>query len=306
MKFQMNFTTSYDDVIRFGSAEELQQFYTEHGCTGLEVMPLGYSTKDAPDVYLSAEECPLIRPEMVTGVHCCCSGDWIASDRQKLIEGYRRDLDYATRMGAEYVVFHVVQVDDEEGITYKLKHTDREVIEEAADFINELLDGQKYDFWFLMENLWWPGLTFLHPEDTQILLDRVHYEKKGFMLDTGHFLHTNLDLETQEEGVTYIQKMLDAHRNMISYIKGIHLQQSLTGDYVKKWLQSAHELPEDPMERFCKVYEHIFQIDQHEPFTAEGVENLVRRIDPLYVTYEYITRSREELSAYLRTGRLRL
>ena len=29
MKFQMNFTTSYDDVIRFGSAEELQQFYTE-------------------------------------------------------------------------------------------------------------------------------------------------------------------------------------------------------------------------------------------------------------------------------------
>ena len=56
MKFQMNFTTSYDDVIRFGSAEELQQFYTEHGCTGLEVMPLGYSTKDAPDVYLSAED----------------------------------------------------------------------------------------------------------------------------------------------------------------------------------------------------------------------------------------------------------
>ena len=52
MKFQMNFTTSYDDVIRFGSAEELQQFYTEHGCTGLEVMPLGYSTKDAPDVFI--------------------------------------------------------------------------------------------------------------------------------------------------------------------------------------------------------------------------------------------------------------
>lgn len=192
------------------------------------------------------EECPLIRPEMVTGVHCCCSGDWIASDRQKLIEGYRRDLDYATRMGAEYVVFHVVQVDDEEGITYKLKHTDREVIEEAADFINELLDGQKYDFWFLMENLWWPGLTFLHPEDTQILLDRVHYEKKGFMLDTGHFLHTNLDLETQEEGVTYIQKMLDAHRNMISYIKGIHLQQSLTGAYVKKWLQPLMNFPKIP------------------------------------------------------------
>ena len=149
-------------------------------------------------------------------------------------------------------------------------------------------------------------LIFLHPEDTQALLDRVHYEKKGFMLDTGHFLHTNLDLKTQEEGVTYLHEMLDAHESMISYIKGLHLQQSLTGEYVKQWLQSPREFPEDPMERFCKVYEHIFQIDRHEPFTAKGVEELVRRIDPLYVTYEYITRSREELSAYLQAGRLRL
>ena len=78
----------------------------------------------------------------------------MASDRQKLIEGYRRDLDYATHMGAEYVVFHVVQVGDEEGMTYEHKHMDREVIDAAADFINELLDGQKYEFWFLMENLW--------------------------------------------------------------------------------------------------------------------------------------------------------
>ena len=306
MKFQMNFTTSYDDVIRFTSADDLQHFYMEHGCTGLEVMPLGYSTKEAPDVYLPAEECPLIRPDMVTGIHCCCSGDWMKRNRQELIWHYRKDLNYAVRMGAEYVVFHVVQVDDEEGLTYKAKHTDREVIEEAADFINALLDGQQYPFWFLMENLWWPGLTFLHPEDTQVLLDRVHYEKKGFMLDTGHFLHTNLELKTQEEGVEYLHKMLDAHESMIPYIKGIHLQQSLTGEYVKRWIQSPHEFPEDPMERFCKVYEHIFQIDRHEPFTAKGVEELVRRIDPLYVTYEYITRSREELSVYLQAGRLRL
>ena len=40
MKFQMNFTTSYDDVIRFTSAEDLHRFYTEHGCDGLELMPL--------------------------------------------------------------------------------------------------------------------------------------------------------------------------------------------------------------------------------------------------------------------------
>lgn len=46
MKFQMNFTTSYDDVIRFTSAE-------------------------APGDYDPPEFCPLLKPDMITGVHCC-------------------------------------------------------------------------------------------------------------------------------------------------------------------------------------------------------------------------------------------
>ena len=32
MKYQMNFTTSYDDVTRFCDAEELHDFYKKHGC----------------------------------------------------------------------------------------------------------------------------------------------------------------------------------------------------------------------------------------------------------------------------------
>ena len=307
MRFQMNFTTSYDDVIRFRDATDLRDFYTVHGCDGLEVMPLPYSTAEAPDVYLPPEACPLIKPELVTGVHCWCTGDWTGPNREKTIAHYRSDLDYAVRMGAEYVVFHVLQPGREDGMQLPVRDdcTDREVIDMAADFINELLDGQEYDLWFLMENLWLPGLTFLHPEDTRALIGQVHYKKKGFMLDTGHYLHTNLDLQTQDEAVEYLHEMLDQQEDMIPYIKGIHLQQSLTGDYVKQWLQTPHKLPEDPAERFRAVYEHIFQIDRHEPFTAAGVPALVKRIDPLYVTYEYITRSREELAEYLERGRLR-
>ena len=306
MKFQMNITTSYDDVCRFFSADDLKSFYKSHGCDGLEVMPLdNYDPADLEHP-IPPEECSLIRSSMVRGVHCCCLGDWMDKDREELIRHYRKDLDYAKWMGAEYVVFHVVQVNDEEGFTYVMQHEDREVLTAAASFINELLDGQDYDFWFLMENLWWPGLNFLSPEDTRYLLEQVHYEKKGFMLDTGHFLHTNPDLKTQEEGVDYLNQMLDEHGDLVSYIKGIHLQQSLTGDYVKEWLSTRHELPEDPAERFCKVYEHIFKIDKHEPFTAEGVPAMVQRIQPLYVTYEYITRSREELGKYLDQGKILL
>lgn len=306
MKFQMNFTTSYDDVIRFRDALDLKNFYTEHGCDGLEVMPLPYSTKEAPDVYLPPEACPLIRPELVRGVHCWCTGNWTGPDREKTIAHYRQDLDYAARMGAEYVVFHVVQEGCEDGHVQRTDYTDREVIDTAAAFINELLDGREYPFWFLMENLWLPGLTLLNPEDTRALLSQVHYEKKGLMLDTGHYLHTNLDLKTQEEAVEYLHRMLDRHGELVSYIRGIHLQQSLTGEYVKKWMQNPPEFPEDPAERFRMLYEHIFQVDRHEPFTAAGVKGLVERIRPDYVTYEYITRSREELAEYLEKGRLDL
>ena len=120
------------------------------------------------------------------------------------------------------------------------------------------------------------------------------------MLDTGHYLHTNLDLHDQDAAVACLHQMLDNHKDLIPYIKGIHLQESLTGEYVKQWLADApHKLPEDPAESFRVVYEHIFQLDRHEPFTAAGVKGLVERIDPLYVTYEYITRSREELAEYL-------
>lgn len=80
-----------------------------------------------------------------------------------------------------------------------------------------------------MENLWWPGFTFTSPQMTQKLMDGIHYEKKGIMLDTGHLLHTNLDLRNQREGIAYIQKQLEEHGELCSWIKGIHLNQSLTG-----------------------------------------------------------------------------
>jgi hypothetical protein len=43
----------------------------------------------------------------------------------------------------------------------------------------------------------------------------VHDEKKGLILDTGHLLHTNLDLKNQEEGLRYINRMLDEHKDLL-------------------------------------------------------------------------------------------
>ena len=90
---------------------------------------------------------------------------------------------------------------------------------------------------------------------TYLLLESIHYQKKGLMLDTGHFLHTH-----------------------------------------------PHIQSDDPMEQMNQLFTHIFAIDKHQPFTAPGVRELVERIQPEYVTLEYITESREQLAEYLSQG----
>ena len=290
MKLTMNFSISDDDTRRYTDSSDLRTFYQQFGLCGLEVMPL------MPD------EKHLLEPNMITGVHACCITDWMDLDQEMLLEHYRKDLDYAKAVHAEYVVFHITQVSYAESLTYVMHHSNEEVVDAAAAFINRLLDGTDYDFYFLMENLWWPGLTFEDPVITRRLLDQVHYPKKGLMLDTGHFMSTNTDLQTPDDAVVYLNQMLDAHEDLIPMIKGIHLNQSLSGAYVNDYQKHMLTPAEDPNELATQAFLHIFHIDLHQPFVADGVHELVLWIDPLYVTLEYISRDREEHARLLRQG----
>lgn len=290
MKTLINFTTSSDDLSRYRDTEDLRQFCRQYNCDGLELMPMDTDTEH------------FVPPDLVVGIHANCYSDWMGTDRTSLINHYRKDLDFARNIQAEYVVFHVTQVSFQETLTYQTSHTDTEVVDAAADLINALLDGQDYHFYFLMENLWWPGLNFLNPSITKRLLDQIHYEKKGFMLDTGHYMNTNTKLRTAAEATAYLHAMLDCHEEMIPMIKGLHLCQSLSGSYVENYRKNP-DLPfTDPEKLFRQAFEHIFRIDQHLPFEDPGVAGLLRRIDPLYVTLEYITKNRRQHEEYLQRG----
>ena len=298
MKTMINFSNLRDDADRYNSARDLQGFYRQFGCDGLELMHMEEDTEYAVRV----DAASVIRPDMVTGIHACCLSDWMEQERSFLLEHYRKDLDFAHSIGAEYVVFHVTQVSGAECLDYHMLHTDKEVIDASCDLINELLEGQPYTFYFLMENLWWPGLTFLDPVLTDRLLDGVKYERKGLMLDTGHFMNTNPQLRTSGDAVCYLHRMLDEHRKLIPMIKGVHLHQSLSGEYVREYMKNPLSPVPDQQEFSSQVYEHIFRIDQHRPFTDPGVKGLIERISPEYLTYEYITRNREEHYQYLCEG----
>lgn len=313
MKTMINITDSSADIERYRDGMDAFDLARRFGCNGLELMHLADGKED------------FFLPDSVMGVHLRFFSDWLdlwrgdmealraeydtldqakevfgGLDRSCILKPLKEDLELAKRLGAEYVVFHVSNVRDSEVFTYQFSHTDEEVIDASAELINELLDGRDYRFSFLMENLWWPGLTMTRPEMTRRLLDQIHYPKKGIMLDTGHLMHTNLELQTEEEAIAYILEKVKEHGDLSAYIRGIHLNQSLTGDYVKKLLKKKDAIPQTYQERLGACYEHVFRIDRHLPFTTPEVQRILDEIQPEYLTHELITRDRKEHEAKLR------
>jgi hypothetical protein len=219
--------------------------------------------------------------------------------RQAIIDRYRAQLEFAKSVGAEYVVFHVSDVSLQEAVSYRFLHSDEEVIKASLELINAVLGKRRYPFCFFVENLWWPGFNMTSPDMTRLLLDGIDYENKGIMLDTGHLLHTNTALKTEEEAVGYVHEVLDAHGDLLAYIKGVHLHQSLSGDYVRKLIQEPPKLEGAYYERLAAVYGHVFSIDTHKPFTGRGLRGLIERIKPAYLTREFLTDNRGEHERYL-------
>lgn len=209
------------------------------------------------------------------------------STRQRLLDYYAADLDRAAALGAEYVVYHVSDVSVDEGFTFDWLHTDAEVIDAAAEVINLLLDGRRENFAFLMENQWWPGLTFTDSEMTRRLLDRVEYENKGIMLDFGHLMCCNPRLRTEADGVRYLHAMLDAHRNLSRAVRGVHLHQSLSGEFLQNhtgWL--PENLSDDYYARYSASYGQVMQIDRHEPWHDPQITTVLDRIAPEFLVHE--------------------
>ena len=313
MKITMNFTATTQDLDRYADAADLRQFFQGKEIDGLELMLCG--SRELPQG---------MKNEDVVGIHLRYFPSWLdfwkgnrealqkeygdeetwsmyygGTSREAFLTEWRKELETAHKIGAKYVVFHVAECTLEECLTYHPRHSDMEVCQAACEIINELMDGTPYRFYFLVENLWWSGLNLLDNQVTKALMDGIHYAKKGIMLDTGHLLNTNQELKTQEEGTAYIAQVLDHMGNLTHYIKGIHLNQSLSGEYVKSVIANPPTFTGTYWDKLSKIYPHIYHIDYHEPFTAPGVAPLIRRVCPEFLTLELITTDRGHHEAAL-------
>lgn len=312
MKTLFNLTTSANDLDRFGSRAELIRLM--EGFDGVELMVFDEDLRG------------IVPKERVYGIHMAffpfwydfwrgnqkaltdefgSSGEWEryygGPTRDALLERFRRDLRAAERYHAEYVVFHVSEASIEESFTGRYRKSDESVIDAACELLNTLFDGAPADGpALLLENLWQPGLTFTKPDMTRRLLDGIQYPNKGLLLDTGHLFHTDESIRTQQEGLAYIHRMLDRHGALCEYIRGMHLNQSITGAYCKAVREHPPVLAESYAERSRQMFEHAFKVDLHQPFTCRGVKQLIERVEPEYLTFEFITENLGRHEEYLR------
>ncbi|MCI5595236.1 MAG: TIM barrel protein [Lachnospiraceae bacterium] len=314
----MNFSVYEGMLNRYKDSEDIRHSYESLGLNGLEVILAGEPDQGK------------ILPDMVNGVHLYFHIFWMdwwkgnydrldeefdsrqqwmeyfgGTDREVYLNSLRQDLQYAEKAGAKYVVFHVSEVTLRESFLYRYRYSDEEVIDTSLEVINLLLDEHEYPFDFLVENLWWSGFTLKDVTLTKRILSGMHTKRKGILLDTGHFMNTCSELYTPEDAVAYLTSMIDAHEKagLLPWFKGMHLQMSLGGGYVKwqknMWKRKPLDFEKIPFyDLFGLAYSHACYIDLHKPFLGKGVRELIERIDPSYITFEFQQNSRKEYESF--------
>lgn len=222
-------------------------------------------------------------------------------DKKVIVDKYREEIKIAEKLNAEYAVFHVSNVRTKHCFNYEFTYTDKEVVDATIEIVNEIFRGLNTNITILFENLWWPGLRMTDQELVKYFIENIEYEHKGLMLDTGHLLNTNLDINTEEEGIDYLIETVKNLGDMKEFIKGIHLSKSLSGKYVKNQIEKYKKIEIDSNKANNEIIYHILKIDEHKPFTNNKINNLIEMINPKYLVYEFITTSLEELSNFIKT-----
>ncbi|NJD01630.1 MAG: TIM barrel protein [Ruminiclostridium sp.] len=217
-------------------------------------------------------------------------------NRKAMVSWYKKEIETAVKLNVKYVVFHISHVLPEHCFSYKFTYVDSEVIKAGIELLNEVMDGVTGEFRLLVENLWWPGLTLLDGTLAKELIDGVRYPYKGFMLDISHVMNTNLQLSDEDGAVDYILRVLENLGGLSGLIKGIHLNSSLSGEYVKSQFGNSSIFEEkDFFKRYIDSYKHVLNIDRHVPFESTSIRRVLDFVKPEYLVYEFLTDNIERL-----------
>ena len=224
-----------------------------------------------------------------------------AKTRDEFVSAYREGLRTAQAIGAQYAVFHASNSSFEELFSHSFRQDNEQIINAFVMLINEVLDDFSCDMTLLFENMWYPGLTLLDEPLAQQMLEDIRCQNKGFMLDIGHMMITNPKLWTYEEAVEYITAVLRDRPEMLSNIKGIHLNGALTGDYLQATMrgEGLRDIEGSFGERYANAYHHVTRIDSHTPFADVSIQKVIRLVNPDYLVFELLAKDLPTLEKYI-------
>lgn len=140
--------------------------------------------------------------------------------------------------------------------------------------------GEDGSIALLLKNLWQSGRTFTRLEMTRRLLDGVRNPNRGIMPDTGRLFHTILHIRVQEGGLRYINVHMDVHGELCSAIRGVHLYQSIAGEFCRKTQNSPPDLSESYDQRRALMFRHAFQLTSISRFAAAALTGSLSAIRP--------------------------
>ncbi|WP_294703256.1 TIM barrel protein [uncultured Fusobacterium sp.] len=282
-KYSKKYGIDYFELIKYSDIDN----------SSLKKKIKGYHLRFFPtwlDLYFYSKEELLLRLGEEKNIRSLCGG--ITKD--EMLEYYKKELERVKELEVEYVVLHACNIDIFEGMTYNFRFSDMEILEKVVEFVNEIFDNEKYNFTLLLENLWWPGLKLTSYLEADYLIKNIKYKNTGFMLDTGHMLNTNLELKNSDEGVDYILENLENLKEYKNYIYGVHLNLSLSGEYVKRSIELNKERRLNLKEVLNEIYFHVEKIDYHFPFDNMRIKEVLKELPLKYLVYEFI--ARDEIS----------
>lgn len=307
MKHIVNVVSENNWLSEFKNKSDMNEFIGTCLCDGCEVIRGGEDTTGIFDKnnvigvhlyfypsWVDFWNNNIPRLEYQFGSRCVWENYYRAKNREEFLIPYQEDMDYAEAMNAEYVVFHVNDVSNEEIFTYKWVHTNEEVIRAASEVVNALTKGRNYHFKLLFENLFTSGMMLLNPKETGLMLELTEYENKGILMDTGHLMCAPQNITNEEDGIDFVLKTVKNHGDLAEYFKALHLHKSTTGDYVAEHKKRTIIPENDFYYRFAQSYAIILDIDQHLPFETERVQDILELVNPEYVIHEVTAKSREE------------
>lgn len=232
---------------------------------------------------------------------------------ENLIDTFVEQFLAAFELKPKYMVFHISHVRPRDIFTMEYSYSDEEILKASSDLLNRVFENEKITSiikkdmrenrdslpYLLFENLPWPGLRFTGSLEENNFLGSVNYPKKGFMMDLSHFICLKRDIFNFSQGADFIKKSLENLDNIRENIIGIHLNGSISGEYLSQDFSSSIALWENsaPLKKYKIEISHIKSIDTHSVFESDKLQEIIALIQPKFLVYELGYKNFQELIA---------